>query len=117
MSGMPDDAIDEVTSSIAAKFSDCLGSYRQLYFLLTSRHVRGLQDVDLTEVSDNYGRLNVWGADSGALRIGRGSLDDILRTDKHLRSILLDLLGDLLEAIGRGTPQRNQPSCWNIITC
>ena len=114
---MADDAKDEVTPSIAAKFSDCLGSYRQLYFLLTSRNVRGPQDIDLTELSDNYGRLNVWGADSGALRTGRGSLDDILRTFENLQSIILDLLGDLLEAIGRGTLQRTQPSCWDLITC
>ena len=114
---MPDDANDELTSSIAAKFSDCLGSYRQLYFLLTSRNVRGLDHIDLTELSDKYGQLNVWGANSGALRTGRGSLDDILRTNENLRSIILDLLGDLLEAIGRGTLQRTQPSCWDFTTC
>ena len=114
---MPDDANDEVTSSIAAKFSDCLGSYRQLYFLLMSHDLQGLEHIDLVELSDNYGRLNVWGADSGALRIGRGSLDDILRTNENLRSIILDLLGDLREAIGRGTLQRTLPKCWDLITC
>ncbi|KAL8753447.1 MAG: hypothetical protein Q9199_005044 [Rusavskia elegans] len=97
---MSDHADTEESHSIAATFSGCLTSYRRLYFLLTSRKAQGAEDIDLTEVSDNYGRLNVWGADSGALRTGRDSLDDIIRTNENLRSILLDILGDLKEAIG-----------------
>lgn len=105
---MSDHADTEESHSIAATFSGCLTSYRRLYFLLTSRKAQGAEDIDLTEVSDNYGRLNVWGADSGALRTGRGSLDDIIRANENLRSILLDILGDLKEAIGIGTLQRTQ---------
>ncbi|KAL8657717.1 MAG: hypothetical protein Q9226_001640 [Calogaya cf. arnoldii] len=97
---MSDHADLEASHSVAARFSGCLTSYRQLYFSLASRQAKGAEDINLTEVSDNYGRMNIWGAESGALRIGRGSLDDILRTNQNLQSILLELLGDLSEAIG-----------------
>lgn len=37
---------------------------------------------------DVYGRFGVWGGDSGADRMGRGSLDDVLRNDSKMASII-----------------------------
>ncbi|KAL8993305.1 MAG: hypothetical protein Q9169_006441 [Polycauliona sp. 2 TL-2023] len=71
--------------------------------ILTKRQAQGAKDLELSEVSDNYGRLKLWGVESRALRTGRGSLDDSLRNNEKLRSVLLDLLNDLKEAIGLPT--------------
>lgn len=88
--------------SIALAFSECLNLYRRLYLSLTGHDCQIAEQVDVTKVSDNYGRLNIWGSDSGALRTGRGSLDDLLRTNENLRSIVLDTISDLKESLERG---------------
>lgn len=99
---MPDPADIREARSIAPAFSECLILYRRLYFSLTDRDCRVADQVDVAKVSDNYGRLNVWGSDSGALRTGRGSLDDVLRSNENLRSIVLDTISDLTESLKRG---------------
>lgn len=93
---------DSQSPFIADTFVTCLALYRDFYSCIATdeRHVRC--QVDLVKVSDEYGRLNVWGSDSGALRSGRGSLDDALRHDENLKSIVLDILNDLIDAIKRG---------------
>ncbi len=52
--------------------------------------------VLLSKVSDEYGRLAVWGEESGAKRSGRGSLDDTLRHEPSFQLIVLDILNDLV---------------------
>ena len=96
----PDDA--QEASAIEPAFAVCLMVYRHLYLSLTRPDCRVADQVDASKVCDNYGRLNVWGSDSGALRTGRGSLDDLLRTNESLRSIVLDTISDLTASIERG---------------
>ena len=88
--------------SIATAFSECLILYRRLYVSLTGPDCQVADQVDVAKLFDNYGRLNVWGSDSGALRTGRGSLDDILRTNENLRSIVIETITDLTESLQRG---------------
>ena len=99
---MPDSDEVREAPSIALAFSECLKLYRHLCFSVTDSNSRVADQVDVTKVYDNYGRLNVWGSDSGALRSGRGSLDDLLRTNESLRSIVLDTISDLKKSIERG---------------
>ncbi len=93
---------DSQSPFIADTFVTCLALYRKFHFCIATDERRVRCQVDLAKVSDEYGRLNVWGSDSGALRSGRGSLDDALRNDENLRCIVLDILNDLLDAIKRG---------------
>ena len=99
---MPDPDDIEGAPLIAPAFATCLMVYRHLYLSLTRPDCRVADQVDVSKVCDNYGRLNVWGSDSGALRTGRGSLDDLLRTNESLQSIVLDTVSDLTESIERG---------------
>ena len=99
---MPDHEDIREAPSIAHAFSKCVKLYRHLYFSLAGSDPRVADQVDVAKVYDNYGRLNVWGSDSGAVRIGRGSLDDVLRTNKSLQSIVLDTISDLTNSIERG---------------
>ena len=105
--GMPDPDNIQEARSIASDFSHSLILYRRLYGSLMDRDCPVADQVDVAKVSDNYGRLNVWGSDSGALRTGRGSLDDLLRTNENLRSIVLDTITDLTESLQRGRLPRS----------
>ena len=96
----PDDGPE--APSIAPAFAACLMVYRHLYLSLTRPDSHVADQVDASKVFDNYGRLNVWGSDSGALRTGRGSLDDLLRSNESLRSLVLDTISDLTKSIERG---------------
>lgn len=99
---MIDTEEDSQSPFIADTFVTCLVLYRKFHSCIASDERRIRCQVDLAKVSDEYGRLNVWGSDSGALRSGRGSLDDALRNDENLKSIVLDIVNDLIDAIKRG---------------
>jgi hypothetical protein len=62
-------------------------------------------------ISDEHGRLAVWGKNSGANRMGRGSLDDRLRNDAKLCDIVRRILDSLITCIAEGmylTSQRRR---------
>jgi hypothetical protein len=114
MSDVSDAKIFPLPSSIASLFADCLNLFRQLYLALAREGCQVKGQVSLSKVGDEYGRLGVWGGDSGAQRSGRGSLDDALRHELHLRSIVLDLLGDLINDLKRGTYTCTLPIVFNL---
>jgi hypothetical protein len=89
-----DSAADSQKSSIAECFTSCSDAFKRFYIALASDDCQHVQRTTLLRISDEYGRLGVWGANSAADRVGRGSLDDILRDDPDLRSIVLELLKD-----------------------
>ena len=88
--------------NIATIFSSCITLYMRFLLILTSSNCDIAQQVDLASIKDDYGRLNVWGSENRALRTGRGSLDDGLRDNGKLRSLVLDLLVDLADDLENG---------------
>ena len=94
------------TSSIASAFSACLEAYRDFYLVLARDERTATETIPLPEVADEYGRLKVWGANTEALRTGRGSLDDKLRNDGRLKSMILTLLRELTEDLQRGATHK-----------
>ena len=80
---------------IALAFEESVNKFRELYIALASKDCKVVNQFSISHVGDEYGRLGVWGRNSGADRKGRGSLDDIVRNDPDLQSIILDILKDL----------------------
>lgn len=78
--------------SIAILFEQCLQRYREVYLKLIENNGNGDSGFSISQLADEYGRIGVWGKNSGADRTGRGSLDDRLRVEPGLRSIVSDLL-------------------------
>jgi hypothetical protein len=98
-------AIQEASSqpsAIATSFSKCSSQFREFYVALTSKDCQGTQGASLSRLADEYGRFGVWGGNSRADHTGRGSLDDSLRKDPSLYSIILDLLDNLHDDLERG---------------
>ena len=93
-------------SLIAFSFTNCLRLFQQLYLTLTQRECLVNGQVPLTKLGNEYGRLGIWGAESGADRSGRGSLDDLLRHESNFKSIVIDLLQDLIDDLERGSSIR-----------
>lgn len=56
----------------------------------------------LATISDEYGRLGVWGANSGADRTGRGSIDDRLRGSAMVHTMIAQLLKSLSGCLIKG---------------
>lgn len=100
---MSDPATASQPSLIASLFTESSTLFRRFYLALARRDCRVNNQVSLSKVGDEYGRLGVWGGDSGAQRSGRGSLDDALRYESTLRSIVVDILEDLMNDLSRGT--------------
>jgi hypothetical protein len=90
--------------SIAVSFSNCYTEFRKFYIALINDGCSVAHQVSRSRINDEYGRLGVWGKNSGVDRIGRGSLDDALRNDPNLQSIVLDVLNNLHDDLERGIP-------------
>lgn len=87
-------------SAIAALFSKCSSQFRKFYVSLSKD--RRAHQISLSRLADEYGRFGVWGGNSGADRTGPGSLDERLRNDRNLNSIILDLLQNIYDDLERG---------------
>lgn len=107
LSTMDFEKIDS-NQSITSAYSDCVTLFRDFYFSLASDQCTLTDEVSLPKVSDKYGKLNIWGANRGTLRMGCGSLDDILRNDKKLKALVFDILTDLIDSLEKGVT--NWPS-------
>lgn len=82
-------------SPIALAFEKSLCHFRDFYIALTNENCTVTDQLSISRIGDEYGRLGVWGRNSGADRKGRGSIDDVVRNDLELSSIILDILDDL----------------------
>ena len=91
---------------IAELYSCCLRSFGLLLVSLEAESCRAVQlgYIDSSHVVDEYGRLNVWGEQSRANlpARARGSLDDTLRNDDDVRSMVQGILLRLDAILGKG---------------
>jgi hypothetical protein len=76
--------------------------FREFKTVLENEDCRVADQISLSQLRDEYGRLEVWGWDSEAQRTGRGFLDDMFRHKVELRFITLDILEDLSDALKQG---------------
>ncbi|SPO04609.1 uncharacterized protein DNG_07294 [Cephalotrichum gorgonifer] len=77
--------------SLSALYEECVQLFQSFLLVLHDEHCRvvHLNQVDLTLISDEYGRVKIWGDQTKAYLPprARGSLDDTLRHDEQLKTI------------------------------
>ncbi|KAF4446664.1 C2H2 type zinc finger domain protein [Fusarium austroafricanum] len=100
---MDDISAPEVASSFSKLYAECMKYFQRFLLALGDENCRviRLEQVRLTEILDEYGRAKIWGDQSKAdlPERARGSLDDTLRKDEELKSLvraILMRLGGLL---------------------
>lgn len=110
MEGVPNEA---ATLSLSKSFDECIRLFLNFRLALSNEDCRvvRLGQVDLTEVSDQYGRAKIWGDQmrTDLPERARGSLDDTLRHDGDLKGLVKNIfmrLGGLLRQ-GKCMDQRN----------
>ncbi|KAI0548223.1 hypothetical protein F4679DRAFT_551675 [Xylaria curta] len=98
------DTTEAVSSSLAELYFVCIESFAKLVVALSEPECDVIRrdDVRLSQILEEYGRIKIWGdqikADLPAR--ARGSLDDVLRDDRDLKSLvrgILQRLGMLLQ--------------------
>lgn len=82
--------------SLADLYGRCLGYLRLLAIELAKETCPALRlgFVDVTHLTDEYGRFKLWGEQSRANlpAKARGSLDDNLRSDSHTKALISSIL-------------------------
>ena len=82
--------------SLSTVFADCLTYYRELLLALNAEDCRvvRLEQVDVTRIQDEFGRVRIWGDQTKATLLprARGSLDDTLRNNSDLQDTIRGVL-------------------------
>jgi hypothetical protein len=92
--------------SLSKAFADCLTSYKKLLFALNAEDcgVVRLEQVNVTRILEEFGRVKIWGDQSRANLPprARGSLDDTLRKDSELQDTVGGILSRLRWCLDQG---------------
>jgi hypothetical protein len=88
--------------SIISFFSLCSRGFESSIAALENAKDEFLEQLSVSELKDERGRLRVWAANSGAHREGRVSLDHKLRYSTHIHKKITDLLQELNTALQDG---------------
>jgi hypothetical protein len=92
--------------SLSKIFADCLIFYKKLLFALNAENCRvvRLEQVDVTRILDEFGRVKIWGDQTKATfqPRARGSLDDTLRNDSGLQGTVGGILSRLRWCLDQG---------------
>ena len=92
--------------SLSELYLECKVSFVNLVLALSEEKCKVifLRQIDLPEILDQYGRTKIWGDQTKAdlPATARGSLDDTLRHDNELRSLVQAILVRLRGLLGQG---------------
>lgn len=92
--------------SLSTVFTDCLTYYRKLLLTLNAENCRvvRLEQVDVTHIQDEFGRVKIWGDQTKATLLprARGSLDDTLRNNPDLQDTVRGVLKRLRWCLDQG---------------
>ncbi|KAL3465442.1 hypothetical protein BJX64DRAFT_252417 [Aspergillus heterothallicus] len=98
-------------ASVYSQYSETVASLRKLLLALAAADCRAvaLGQVEVSEVQDALGRLQVWGDQSRANlpENARGSLDDLLRGNETLQTVTSGILSQTQEAAALGMIMNN----------
>lgn len=92
--------------AVSESYLNCVRSFTEFLLALSEEHcaIIYLGQVQLLDVSEEYGRIKIWGDQVKAdlpLR-ARGSLDDVLRHDVDLKSLVHSILTRLRVLLEQG---------------
>lgn len=92
--------------SVGQLYSECIDSFAKFVLALSEpdNNVICRDEVSLPQIFEEYGRTKIWGDQSKAdlPARARGSLDDVLRHDNDLRSLVSGILQRLKELLQQG---------------
>ena len=88
--------------SITHHAQACLYLFKAASFDLQTTGISYQEFVNYREFLDECGRYNLWLQDSGALRVGRWSLDERLAESTYVSRPVLYLVKDLRQALEEG---------------
>lgn len=86
--------------SLSTLFGECHRAFIELFLVLSGESYEDTSMASL--ISNEYGRLGVWGSNAGADRQGRGSLDDRLRNDRTVYNMVSQSLNSLYLCVAQG---------------
>ncbi|KAI1822191.1 hypothetical protein F4861DRAFT_410031 [Xylaria intraflava] len=90
------DIVQADDPSLAVSYSDCINSFAKFVLTLSESDCDVIRrdEVQITQIFEEYGRIKIWADQSKAdlPATARGSLDDILRHDDELKSLVRDIL-------------------------
>jgi hypothetical protein len=89
--------------TIALHVDKCLKIFNTLCEILSRPYAPFHDQIQLSDVRDEFGRFRIWSGNIGAHRTGRSSLDYRLRDASHIRQRVISLLQDLNEILQEGT--------------
>ncbi|KAJ5773290.1 C2H2 type zinc finger domain protein [Penicillium paradoxum] len=91
---------------LSESYLECIQSFGLFVQALSEDDCRvvHLEQIQLSEILEGYGRIKIWGDQSKAElpARARGSLDDTLRHDDELRSLVQGILTRLKAILGQG---------------
>lgn len=93
-------------SSLSESYIECIQSFGKFVLALDEKDCRviHLEQVDLPEILEEYGRIKIWGDQTKAdlPARARGSLDDTLRHEDELKCLVQAILMRLRGILGQG---------------
>jgi len=100
--------------SLAECYGRSVRSFAELLVALYDKRCRvvHLDQIHLPQISDEYGRLKIWGDQTKAElpARARGSLDDTLRRDDELKQLVRGILRRLAAILKQGKHQPFLPN-------
>lgn len=105
-------------SSLFDSYQACFQSFGKFVLALRDSRCRiiHLEQVQLDDVLQEYGRIRIWGSQTQAELPprARGSLDDTLRQDEKLKYLTKSILMRLARLLDQGISPRQYLYCFQL---
>lgn len=93
---------DAHQESVVASLARCLEAFDDFSLAVVDFSLEEAENLYLSRINDEHGRLRVWEKNHVLNHDGRDSLDNVLSKDPEVKSIVLELLQNLCDDLKAG---------------